>query len=66
LTGLAAASAILGAASLKAATLDDHVVWWWGVVLGGAEMSLPGILIRVSVRLNRRLRSGRDLVRFLR
>lgn len=45
--GLAVVSAFLGAVSLDAA-------WWWGALLVASVVSLPGILIRLSVRILRR------------
>ena len=49
LFGLGAGVAILGAASLDAAS-PDEIGWWWGAV-ALAVGTLPGILIRVSIRL---------------
>jgi hypothetical protein len=64
LIGLAVGASTLGASSLKAASQDDRFVWWlwWGAVLVFAVVALPVILIRVSVRLIRLLRSRRESV----
>jgi len=53
LFGLGAGVAILGAASLDAAS-PDEIGWWWGAV-ALAVVTLPGILIPVSIRLLGRL-----------
>jgi hypothetical protein len=62
LSGLCMVSALLGVASLSAARVSDDIVWWWGAVLVGVVVSVPGVLTRVFVRFLRRLPSRRQPV----
>ena len=62
LWGLAGGSAFLGVVSLGAARVSDEIVWWWGAVVVGAVVAVPGILTRASLRLLQRLRARRQPV----